>query len=61
MACADRRLAALVRTALGLAAAAFPLASMLVGGTWAAGRELAFARRPDGGPPFAIGSDGTLF
>jgi hypothetical protein len=55
------RLAPLVRTALGLAAAAFPLASMLEGGTWAAGRELAFARRPDGGPPFAIGSDGTLF
>ncbi len=55
------RLAPLVRAELGLAPAAFPLASMLEGGTWAAGRELAFARRPDGGPPLKIASDGTLF
>jgi len=55
------RLAPLVRAALGLDAAAFPLASMLEGGTWAAGRELAAARRPGGGPPLTIASDGTLF
>jgi hypothetical protein len=34
---------------------------MLEGGSWAAGRELAFARRPDGSPPLTIVSDGTLF
>jgi hypothetical protein len=55
------RLAPLVRAELGLGAADFPLASMLEGGTWAAGRELAFARRPDGAPPLTIASDGTLF
>jgi hypothetical protein len=55
------RLLPLVRAELRLDAAAFPLASMLEGGTWAAGRELAFARRPDGGPPLNIASDGTLF
>jgi hypothetical protein len=55
------RLAPLVRAELGLDAAAFPLASLLEGGTWAAGRELAYARRPDGAPPLKIVSDGTLF
>jgi len=37
-----------------------PLAAVLEGGTWAAGRELAFARR-GGEPPLAIISDGTVF
>jgi hypothetical protein len=55
------RLAPLVRDELGVDAAAFPLASMLEGGSWAAGRELAFASRPDGSPPLTIASDGTLF
>ncbi|HXP04490.1 MAG TPA: DUF1688 family protein [Stellaceae bacterium] len=55
------RLAPLVREELGLDSAAFPLASMLEGGSWAAGRELAFARRPDGSPPLTVVSDGTLF
>jgi hypothetical protein len=55
------RLAPLVRAELGVGAAEFPLASMLEGGTWAAGRELAFARRPDGSPPLTVASDGTLF
>ena len=55
------RLAPLVRAELDVSAAEFPLASMLEGGTWAAGRELAFARRPDGGPPLTVASDGTLF
>jgi len=55
------RLAPLVRRALGCSTAEFPLASMLEGGSWAAGRELAFARRPDGSPPLTIPSDGTLF
>ena len=50
-----------VRQALGLSAAAFPLARVLEGGTWAAGRRIAAQRRPGGPPPFAIQSDGTVF
>jgi hypothetical protein len=55
------RLAAAVRERLGVSAADFPLACVLEGGTWAAGRRIAAARRPGGGPPFAIHSDGTVF
>jgi hypothetical protein len=55
------RLAPLVRDALGLSAAEFPLAKMLEGGSWAAGREIARELRPDGSPPLTIASDGTLF
>jgi hypothetical protein len=55
------RLAPLVRERLGVDEAAFPLARMLEGGTWAAGRRLAAERRPGGGPPFNIHSDGTVF
>ena len=36
-------------------------ARVLEGGSWAAGREIAFERRPDGGPPLTVVSDGTLF
>ena len=53
--------AASVREALGLSAALFPLARVLEGGTWAAGRRIAAKRRPGGPPPFAINSDGTVF
>jgi hypothetical protein len=55
------RIAPLVRRRLGRSAAEMPLARVLEGGSWAAGRELAFARRPDGAPPLVIASDGTLF
>jgi len=55
------RLAERVRDRLGLNAAEFPLAKMLEGGTWAAGREIAAEIRPGGGAPLAIASDGTLF
>lgn len=55
------RLADLVRQRLGLDAEAFPLAKLLEGGTWAAGRRLAFERRPDGSPPVKVVSDGTVF
>jgi hypothetical protein len=55
------RLAPLVRERLAVGEADFPLARMLEGGTWAAGRRLAAERRPDGGPPFNILSDGTVF
>jgi len=55
------RLATRVRERLGLGAAQFPLAKVLEGGSWAAGREIAAERRPDGGAPLQIASDGTLF
>ncbi|HEX5321452.1 MAG TPA: DUF1688 family protein [Stellaceae bacterium] len=55
------RLAPPVRARLGKSAAEFPLACLLEGGTWAAGRELAAERRQDGGPPLTIVSDGTFF
>ena len=38
-----------------------PLASLLEGGTWAAGRAAAFERRADGSPPIKVISDGTVF
>jgi hypothetical protein len=38
-----------------------PLARILEGGTWAAGRRIAAERRPDGGPPLRVVSDGTVF
>jgi hypothetical protein len=55
------RLAPLVRESLGLSEAAFPLARMLEGGTWAAGRKIAAQRRAGGGPPVHVSSDGTVF
>jgi hypothetical protein len=55
------RVADALRARLGLDAASLPLARVLEGGTWAAGRVLARRLRADGGPPLAIASDGTLF
>ena len=55
------RLAALVRTRLRRNAHQLPLARILQGGTWAAGRILARRLRPDGAPPVAVISDGTVF
>ncbi len=55
------RIAPLVGARLGLTPAEFPLANVLEGGTWAAGRLMAREKRPDGGPPFQISSDGTVF
>jgi hypothetical protein len=55
------RLAPLVRERLGVSRDSFPLARMLEGGTWVAGRRIAAERRADGGPPFTIISDGTVF
>ena len=54
-------LAVLVRQHLDISPEEFPLAKVLEGGSWAAGREIAFERRPDGSPPLTIISDGTLF
>ena len=55
------RLAPLVWERLGLAHAAPPLVKMLEGGTWSAGRRVASQRRPGGGPPIEVVSDGTVF
>ena len=55
------RVAAAVREALGVTTEAFPLARVLEGGTWAAGRRIAAERRAGGAPPVSIESDGTVF
>jgi hypothetical protein len=55
------RIADLVRERLGLSRERFPLGKVLEGGTWASGRRIAAERRPDGGPPLQIESDGTVF
>jgi len=53
--------AVLVRQILGKTEAELPLACILEGGTWAAGRELALELRAGGAPPLKIDSDGTVF
>ncbi len=55
------RLLPMVRERLGLDAAELPLARMLQGGTWSAGRQIAGELRADGSPPIRIASDGTVF
>ena len=50
-----------VRRALGKTSEELPLAKVLQGGTWAAGRKVAAKLRPDGGSPVKIKSDGTVF
>ena len=55
------RLADHIRHKLGLSSAELPLAKILEGGTWSAGRRIARECRPDGGPPITLLSDGTLF
>lgn len=49
-----------VRRQLALNEARLPLACVLEGGSWAAGRELA-QRRRNGLPPLKVASDGTVF
>jgi hypothetical protein len=49
-----------VRQQLGLGESGLPLACVLEGGTWAAGRELA-QRHRNGLPPLQVASDGTVF
>jgi hypothetical protein len=56
------RVAQGVRERLGKSPVELPLANILEGGTWAAGRAVAARLRPDGGgPPIRIRSDGTVF
>jgi Protein of unknown function (DUF1688) len=50
-----------MRRRLGLDATSLPLAKVLEGGTWAAGRRLARERRADASPPMKVISDGTVF
>jgi hypothetical protein len=50
-----------IRSKLELDAASLPLAKVLEGGTWAAGRRLAAEKRAGGAPPIRIASDGTVF
>jgi hypothetical protein len=50
-----------VRLHLGMDASRLPLVKVLEAGTWFAGRVLAAERRPGGGPPIAVESDGTVF
>jgi hypothetical protein len=49
------------RGILGLSERELPLAAVLEGGTWWAGRRIAADRRPGGGPPLRILSDGSVF
>jgi hypothetical protein len=53
------RLAERIRARLGRPD--MPLARILEGGTWAAGRRIAAELRPGGGPPLRVLSDGTVF
>ncbi len=50
-----------VQKAIGKTPQEFPLAKVLEGGTWWAGRFLAQEKRPSGDPPIMIKSDGTVF
>ncbi len=49
-----------IRNGLGLTEKTLPLAKVLEGGTWHAGRQLAQKLR-GGPPPLEIQSDGTVF
>lgn len=50
-----------IRNRLGKTPSEFPLAKVLEGGTWWAGRKMATRMRPGGVPPLNIKSDGTVF
>ena len=50
-----------VQQALGKTPQDFPLAKVLEGGTWWAGRSIALEKRAGGVPPLNILSDGTVF
>lgn len=54
------RIAGPVRDELGVGRDAFPLARILEGGSWHAGRKIAARLRPGGRPPIHVISDGTV-
>jgi hypothetical protein len=55
------RLAAGASDLVASRARALPLACLLEGGSWAAGRAIAAELRPGGPPPVTVVSDGTVF
>jgi hypothetical protein len=55
------RVAEELRKKLGATAQDLPLASVLEGGTWQAGRDVAKTLRSDASPPLCIRLDGTVF
>ncbi len=55
------KLADIARARLKMDRQTLPLARILQGGTWTAGRVIARQLRADGGPPLKIVSDGTVF
>jgi Protein of unknown function (DUF1688) len=55
------RTAERLRSLVGLSADDLPIAKVLEGGTWRAGREIAAEKRAGGSPPLRIRSDGTVF
>jgi hypothetical protein len=55
------RLAATIHERLNMDSQTLPLAKILEGGTWAAGRAIALEKRRDGTPPINVTSDGTVF
>jgi len=55
------RLAEEMRGRLDMDKTSLPLAKVLQGGSWAAGRALARRLRADGSPPVKVISDGTIF
>lgn len=55
------KLADVIRARLGMDAETLPLAKILEGGTWAAGRAIARDKRAGGASPITVVSDGTVF
>ena len=55
------RVADSVRGVFGLDRNQLPLARVLEGGTWRAGRAIALELRADGSPPLKLHTDGTVF
>jgi hypothetical protein len=55
------RVADVLRHRLNMDATSLPLAKVLEGGTWSAGRSIAREKRAGGSPPLKIISDGTVF
>lgn len=55
------KLADVIRGRLAMNTETLPLAKILEGGTWAAGRAIARDKREGGAPPITVISDGTVF
>lgn len=55
------KVADIIREKLEFTSDEFPLAKVLEGGTWWAGRKIAKEKRPDSSTPIKLDSDGTVF